>query len=69
MFIEGDHDSYWNLLTCVNYRRDKSGVFHLVFPQAMGGNVKLKPDHPQYQQVAQYLIGATLPKDSPPPVA
>ena len=67
MFIESDHGGYWNLLLCVNYRQDKGGVFHLVFPQSMGGNFKLKPDHPQYHQAVQYLIGATLPHDAPPP--
>lgn len=64
MFIEGAHEGRWNLLLCVNYRQDNAGAFHLVFPQAAGGNVKIKPDHPQYHQIARHLLGATLPHDS-----
>lgn len=56
MFIESAHGGYWNLTLCVNYRRDAKGVFHLVFP-VDGGNVKIGPDHPRYDDVARYLTG------------
>ncbi|WP_065571014.1 hypothetical protein [Microbacterium oleivorans] len=64
MFIESAHGGHWNLLLCVNYRRDKKGVLHLVFPQSMGGNFKVTPAHPQYRQIERHLLAATLPHDS-----
>jgi len=64
MFIESKHDGHWNLELCANYRRDKKGVFHLVFP-VPGGNFDLAPDHPQYRQAVQYLVSRTLPHDRP----
>ncbi len=67
MFIRGNHDGRWNLLLCVNYRRDGNGVFHLVFPQVAGGNLKVGPDHPQYRQIADHLLCATLPDDPAEP--
>ncbi|MFB2586723.1 hypothetical protein [Herbiconiux liukaitaii] len=63
MYIESAHGGFWNLLLCVNYRRDNKGVFHLVFPQAAGGNFKVTPSHPQYHQIERHLLQATLPHD------
>ncbi len=54
MFIESAHGGYWNLLLCVNVRVDAKGVYHLVFP-VDGGNMKVKPDHPQYGLVAEHF--------------
>lgn len=65
MYIEGAHGGYWNLHHVVNYRRHgRKGGFLLMFPIG-GGNVKIDPDHPQFRQVEQFLLAATLGHDQP----
>jgi hypothetical protein len=62
MFISTDR-GFFNLHLVANYRRsDRTGAFKLVFA-VDGGNVTIESDHPQYRQVEQYLLAATLGPD------
>jgi hypothetical protein len=63
MFIDSLTGSYWDLRHVVNYRRNaRTGGYLLLFGVG-GGNVKIKPDHPQFRQIEHYLMSSTLGRD------
>lgn len=64
MFILSPSSSMrWNLQTMVGYEHRDDGTFVLIWSVG-GGRVKIRPDHPQYRQISQYLASTTLGPDA-----